>query len=209
MSHLGDTIGGMESLFSEDPIRTPARRGERAFPMRRAPVDQPWPPHDRDPNDVAVRAARILSASGRIQTRLLACAREHGVDPYVLRLLLLFSESNRPLRIGNIGEMLAVSHTTASRAAKRAQAAGLVDKFASAVDGREVTVRITTSGRVAVTRCLDALRDDATQILGPAAATDVTPDELTRLLGPPPRLRRTSENWGWRAGVRAGMPVDD
>jgi len=138
-----------------------------------------------------------------------AAARKHGVDPYVVRLLLLFSESNRPLRIGNIAELLAVSHATASRAAKRAHAAGLVDKFATAIDGREVTVRITTSGRVAVTRCLDALRHDAAQVLGPAAATATSPDDLTRLLGPAPYLRRTSENAGWRAGVRAGMPVDD
>jgi hypothetical protein len=99
-------------------------------------------------------------------------ARKNQVDPYLFRFLLLFAES---------------------------EPAGLVDKFATAVDGREVTIRLTVSGRAAVTRCLDVLRSDAALVLGSGA------DDLTRLLGPPPALRRTSENAGWRAGVRAGM----
>jgi DNA-binding MarR family transcriptional regulator len=198
----------MHELFSSEPIRPPARRGERTVPMRRAPATESWPPPDRDPADVAVVAARLLSASGRIGSRLHATAREHQVDPYLLRLLLLFAESNQPLRIGNVAELLAVSHATASRAAKRAQAAGLVDKFASSIDGREVIVRLTHSGRAAVTRCLDALRADAAEVLGLGKTAKIHPRgaDLSALLGPPPYLRRTSENAGWRAGVRAGMP---
>ena len=106
-----------------------------------------------------------------------------------MRLLLLFAEHERPLRIGNIAELLNVSHATASRTAARAQAAGLVDKFESSIDRREVIVRLTYPGRAAVSRCLSAIRVDAAEVLQ----------------SPAPYLRRTSENAGWRAGVRIGM----
>jgi DNA-binding MarR family transcriptional regulator len=179
--------------------------------MRRAHRDDPWPRRDRDPADVAVVASRLLVASGRNTTRVRAVAKRHGSDPQLVRLLLLFAESNRPLRIGNVAEMLGVSHTTASRTAKRAQAAGLVDKFATSIDGREVTIRITVAGRHAVIRCLDALRPDAAEVLDLGRTATVHPRgaELTQLLGPAPYLRRTSENAGWRAGVRAGTPSDE
>jgi DNA-binding MarR family transcriptional regulator len=197
----------MDELFSDKAIRPPARRGERRVPMGRAPAGTVWPPRDRDSNDVAVVAARLLSTSGRLVHRVNATARRHDVDPYVVRLLLLFADHNRPLRIGNIAELLNVSHATAGRAATRAEVAGLVDKFVSAIDGREVIVRLTYPGRAAVTRCLDAIRRDAAEILGltPSATLHPQGDELTALLGPPPSLRRTSENAGWRAGVRIGM----
>lgn len=189
MSHRGGTLRSMSELFSTEPIRPPAQRGKRAMPMRRAPAGEEWPPRDRDPNDVAVAAARVLSTSGRLVRLVDATARRHHVDPFLMRLLLLFAEHNRPLRIGNIAELLNVSHATASRAATCAQAAGLVDKFESSIDRREVIVRLAYPGRLAVTRCLDAIRLDAAEVLQ----------------SPAPYLRRTSENAGWRAGVRIGM----
>lgn len=178
------------------------------MPMGRPRKDDIWPRPDGDPADVAVVASRLLVASGRITTRLRSIARTRGVDPLVVRFLLLFAESNRPLRIGNVAELLGVSHTTAGRAATRAQAAGLVDKFASESDGREVIVRITVAGRVAVVRCLDTLRADAAEACGLPRTATIHPRgaELMKLLGPPPQHRTTSENSGWRAGVRAGMP---
>jgi DNA-binding MarR family transcriptional regulator len=179
----------MIELFSSEPIRPRARRGERAMPMRRAPASEVWPPRDRDRNDPAVVAARMLSTSGRLGRRVDETARRHHVDPLLMRLLLLFAEHERPLRIGNIAELLNVSHATASRTAARAQAAGLVDKFESSIDRREVIVRLTYPGRAAVSRCLDAIRVDAAEVLK----------------SPAPYLRRTSENAGWRAGVRIGM----
>jgi DNA-binding MarR family transcriptional regulator len=197
----------MNELFDTGPIRPVARRGERTVPMCRTTINDVWPPRDRDPSDVAVIATRVLVASGRFRTRLHATAREHGVDPQIISLLLLFAASKRPLRIGNVADLLGISHTTASRTAQRAQAAGLVDKFSSPVDGREVTIRITMRGRAAVIRCLDALRPHAAAALGLAVTTTVHPraTDLTALLGPPPFLERTSENAGWRAGVRIGM----
>jgi DNA-binding MarR family transcriptional regulator len=176
--------------------------------MRRAPRDEPWPHPDHDAADVSVIASRMLATSGRLNSRLRSIARRHGVDPQLVRLLLLFAESNRPLRIGNVAESLGVSHATASRTATRAHAAGLIDKFPTAIDGREVTVRITAEGRAAVIRCLDALRSAAADVLGLGAFATVHPrgGEVIELLGPRPYLHRTSDNFGWRAGVRAGMP---
>ena len=152
-------------------------------------------------------ATRLLVASGRLTTRLRALAREHRLDPQILRLLLLFAESDRPLRIGNAAEYLGVSHTTASRAATRAHAAGLIDKFATVIDRREVIIRITIDGRAAVTRCLDALRADAAVTLDLPCAAAVHPraGELMDLLGRAPCHNYTSEHPGWRAGVRIGM----
>ena len=159
--------------------------------MRRPALGDIWPRPDRDLDDVAVAAVRVLSAGGRITTRVHAVAKKHGVDPYLFRLLLLFIETNRPLTIGNVAELLGVSHSTASRVATRAHAAGLVDKFGNPIDGREVAVRITVPGRSAATRCLDALRSDDLR-------------ELTDL--PAYGCPVPNRNWGWRAGVRAGMP---
>ena len=179
--------------------------------MRRAPRDEPWPQPDRDPADVAVVASRLLVASGRLDTRVRSIARDHRVDLQLVRLLLLFAESNRPLRIGNVAELLGVSHATASRAAARAQAAGLVDKFPTAIDGREVTVRITVAGRTAVTRCLDALRSDAATVLGLCSSATVHPrgKDLIQLLGPPPHLLRTSENADGGPGCAPACPTSE
>ena len=201
----------MDELFSVAPVRPSAQRGVRTLPMRRAAPNDIWPPLDRDPYDVAVVASRLLSATGRIQSRLLAIARANGVDAHVFRLLLLFTESDRPVRIGNIADLLAVSHATASRTAKRAQAAGLVDKFLCVTDRREVSVRLSVPGRAAVTRCLEALRPEAAEVLGVGWGVRSHPrgQDLTGLVGPAPYLRRSSENTGWRFGVRAGMAADE
>lgn len=198
----------MDELFRIEPIRPPAPRGVRTVPMRRPANDDFWPRRDRDAADVAILANRVLVLGTRFDGRLRLVARRNGVDPYIVRLLLLFAESNRPLRIGNVAELLGVSHPTASRAATRAHAAGLVDKFATAIDGREVTVRLSVAGREAVVRCLDALRAEAAELLGlPRTATVHSRGaELAEFLGPLPYLHRTSDNAGWRAGVRAGMP---
>ena len=200
----------MDELFGIEPIRPRARRGVRTVPMRRPADHDLWPRRDRDPSDVAILANRVLVLGERVfEGRLRVVARRHGVDPYIVRLLLLFAESNRPLRIGNVAELLGVSHPTASRAATRAHAAGLVDKFDyhDSTDERSRS-RLTVAGRAAVVRCLDALRAEAAELLGlPRTATVHSRGaELAELLGPLPYLERTSDNAGWRAGVRAGMP---
>ena len=177
--------------------------------MRRPKPDEVWPPRERDPNDAAVVAARLLAVGGRLETRLRSIARAHAADRYVMRLLLLFAEANRPLRIGNVADLLGVSHSTASRVASEAHAAGLVDKFDSPMDQRETVIRLTVPGRSAVTNCLDALRPDAADVLRCQNATNSHPHgtALLTMLGSPPHHSATSENHGWRAGVRAGAPA--
>jgi DNA-binding MarR family transcriptional regulator len=207
VSYAGETLHPMPELFRAQPIRPPAQRGVRSMPMRRPARDDVWPRPTREPGDVAIIASRLLVAAGRLSTRVRTVARRHDVDPQLVRLLLLFAESDRPLRIGNIAEFMGVSHPTASRAATRAHAAGLIDKFATSIDGREVTVRITAEGRAAVSRCLDALRTDASEVFGLTNTATVHPraHDLCDLLGPAPAHQYTSDNFGWRAGVRVGM----
>jgi DNA-binding MarR family transcriptional regulator len=192
----------MDQPFDPKPIRAVAPRGMRTPPMRRA-RPEPWPPPDRDPADAAVLAAQLLALSGRLSSRLRAATREHDVDPYLFRFLLLFADSKRALRIGNVAELLGVSHATASRTAHRAHAAGLVDKFPSAVDGREVTVRLTATGRAAVTQCLDALRPLAREVLGPVDQERA--DAARAVLRNAARVTSKDCVGGWRAGVRVGM----
>jgi DNA-binding MarR family transcriptional regulator len=158
------------------------------------------------PTSRSSRPSSSSRADGLV-TRLRSVAREHGIDPQLIRLLLLFADSNRPLRIGNVAELLGVTHTTAGRVATNAQTAGLVDKFTTIIDGREVVIIITVEGRAAVTSCLQALRAPAARILGVSGETTTHPrgEELIAMLGKPPALARTRAHAGWRAGVRAGM----
>jgi DNA-binding MarR family transcriptional regulator len=196
----------MNALFSTEPIRPSVNHGERSVPMRRPRPGEVWPPTGHDPTDPAVVATRLLAVAGRLQTRVHALARTHAVDPYVLRMLLLFAESNCSLRVGNVAELLAVSKSTATRVVNKAQAAGLVDKFPVLDDQREVVIRLSVPGREAATRCLEALRSDAAELLPLATTAPVT--ELAQLLGPPPGHRRTSQYTGHRVGQRLGMEYD-
>jgi DNA-binding MarR family transcriptional regulator len=188
-------------LFDTEPIRRVPKRGARTFPIRCLPADGPWPPRDRDPADIAVFAARILAASGRLRTTIGAIAHDHDVDPLLFRFLLLFAETKAPLRIGNIAELLAVSHSTASRTAHTAHAAGLVDRGASFTDQREVVVTLTPLGRKAVTNCLGALRPAATAVLGSGDGQQI--ESARKLLGRAPYPASSIENPGWRAWRRA------
>lgn len=203
MSSPGATIPLMTDLFDSEPRRAGAVRGQPSLPIRGPRFYDPWPPPDRDPADVAVVASRVLATAGRLQTRLRRVARRHGADPLLMRFLLLFAETQGTLRITDVAEHLGVSHPTASRVAERAFTAGLVNKFGSDLDGREVTVRPTVEGRDAVSRCLDAIRRDAGAALHRADAA------VLDLLGPPPRHNTApGVNTGWRAGVRAGTPTE-
>jgi DNA-binding MarR family transcriptional regulator len=190
VSQAGGIVTPMELLFDREP-------------MRHRSTDV-WPPRDRDPGDVAVLATRLLAASGRVETALSRLARERGVDRYVVRMLLLFTEANRPLRIGNIADRMGVPHSTASRAVSKARAAGLVTKI-HATDGRECDIRLTMRGRAAIERCLTALRPDAAIAfrLGRERTAHPRAAELAELLGAPDHLERSSN--GYRAGVVAGF----
>jgi DNA-binding MarR family transcriptional regulator len=156
----------MDPLFSTAPIRRRTPRRERWNCIIGPRFRDPWPPPERDPNDPALAATRLLATAGRMETRLRCVAREHGVDPRVLRLLLLFAERKAPLRVTDVAENMAISRPTASRVAARALEAGLVDRdnTSDAGDGREVSIRLTVAGREAVTRSLDAIRADAADV---------------------------------------------
>ena len=154
----------------------------------------PWPPPERDPNDAAIVATRLLATAGRLETRLRRIARRDKVDPRILRFLLLFAEREAPLRVTDVGDNMGVSHSTASRIVTCALEAGLVDLLNNrAIDARAVEVRLTVAGREATRRCLDALRADAIDV-GVELA--------------PPR-RGWSGARGRREGRRTGYPIDE
>jgi DNA-binding MarR family transcriptional regulator len=184
----------MEPLFDIVPIRNRPPRGRR-LPLRRGPGwYDPWPPPDRDPNDVALVTARLLATAGRTETRLRRVARAHGVDWRVCRFLLLFAERKAPLRVVDVAENMGISHPTAGRLVTRALEAGLVDLIdLSVIDGREVSVTLTVAGRDATNRCLDVLRDHA--------------GALTTQLEPP--HRGWSGAYGVRWYLRNAGPMDE
>jgi anti-sigma factor RsiW len=68
----------MTHLFETTPVRIPARRGSSSFPIERARPGVKWPPPDREPVDIALVAARLLSISGRLRNRLRRTARRHA-----------------------------------------------------------------------------------------------------------------------------------
>ena len=183
----------MEPLFDMTPIRTRPPRGERLVPRRGPGCNDPWPPPGRSADDIAVVATRLLATAGRMQTRLQLIARQHGVDPRLVRFLLLFTERSAPLRITDVADNLGVSHPTAGRVVTRAMEAGLIDEIDfSPIDGREVSVRLTVAGRHATSRCLDALR---------AGAADLT-TELNAA------YRGDSGAFGIRWYLKHGPPMD-
>jgi DNA-binding MarR family transcriptional regulator len=154
----------------------------------------PWPPPNRDPDDPALTATRLLATTGRMQTRLRRIARRNGVDPRVFRFLLLFAERKAPLRIADIAETMGVSHQTASRIVTLAIEAGLADLWnRSALDARSTDVRLTVAGRDATLQCLDALRADAIKV----GAT------------PAPPRRGWSGAYGIRQHLRNSGPMDE
>jgi len=156
---------GMDDLFSTTPIRRRPPRGEPLRAMLGQRWHDPWPPADRDPDDVAIAATRLLATAGRMETRLRRVARRHQVDRRVLRFLLLFAESKGTLRITDVADNMGISIQTASRIITRAIEAGLADLLNDeCIDRRTVSVRLTVAGRDATTRCLDALRADATDV---------------------------------------------
>jgi DNA-binding MarR family transcriptional regulator len=201
LSYGDATMSSMSPLFDMTPVRVPARRGQASFGIARH--RDPWPPRDRDDTDIALVAASILSASGRLRSRLRRTAREVGAELDVVMLLLLFSEATRWLQIVEVAELLGIDKGTASRLATRAEAAGLIDKLTSAIDGREVACRLSVAGRTAVTACLDLLRPHAIAVLRPTDREWVA--EMRELLQPSARLDPSTHNSGWRAGVRTGM----
>jgi DNA-binding MarR family transcriptional regulator len=190
--------------FETTPVRIPARRGKSSFLIRRPRLGNTWPPRDREPVDVALVAARILALSGRLRSRMRRAARDAGVELDVVSLLLLFSEATGWLRIIDVAEQLGVGRATASRLATRAEAAGLIDKLTNSIDGREVVCRLSVKGRSAVTLCLESLRPDAIAVLQPPDPEWIR--DAQKLLEPSLRFDLRTQNWGWRAGVRAGMP---
>ena len=190
----------MTHLFDTTPVRIPARRGMSSFPIERARLGTKWPPADRDTVDITLVAAEVLAVSGRLRSRLRRTARRAGVEPGVISLLLLFSESNRWLRIMDVAEQLGIGTTTASRLATRAEAAGLIDKLTNSVDGREVACRLSVAGRSALTRCLDSLRPDAIAVFGRADPEWIRAAQ--QLLQPSQKFDLRTQNFGWRASAR-------
>ena len=204
MSHAHATLRPVPKPFETTPVRFPARRGFASRPIRRATGNETWPPLDRDPHDIAVVAVRLLAANGRLRSMIRRAARRAEVEPDVVGLLLLFSETNGWLRIIDLAELLGVGRATASRLAVRAEAAGLIDKLTNSVDGREVACRLSLAGREAVTNCLELLRPDAIAVLRPPDA--MWAGHALELLQPSTKFELRTQNWGWRAGHRAGMP---
>jgi DNA-binding MarR family transcriptional regulator len=159
------TMPRMEPLFSTAPIRRRAPRRERWVAILGPRWFDPWPPPDRDPEDPALAATRLLATAGRMETRLRYVAREHGVDRRIMRFLLLFAERKAALRVTDVAENMGISRSTASRIVTRTLEAGLVDLLhTSERDGREVSVHLTVAGRDAAIRCLRAIRADAADV---------------------------------------------
>lgn len=197
----------MPDRFEHPHRPRPRVRRTSSVPTDLVHLREKWPPPDRENVDIALVAVRILAVSGRLRAALKRAARSSEVQTDLVPLLMLFSESNRRLRIGDIAQQLGVSKATASRLATRAEAVGLIDKTITFIDGREVACRISVAGRLAITRCLDALRPHAVAALRPVDDSWIT--AALELLEPSTRLERATRNSGWRAGIRAGMPAGE
>jgi DNA-binding MarR family transcriptional regulator len=162
---------------------------------------------DRDPDDLALVAAHVLRVSGRLRSRMRRAAREEHVELDVLTLLLLFAESRQSLRVVDIAELLGIDKGSASRLASRAEAAGLIDKRAIAIDQRLVTCTLSVAGRDAATASLAWLRPHATAVL--RQGDHDWSRAVETLLEPSARPGGSKQQLGWRAAMRAGFRVDE
>jgi DNA-binding MarR family transcriptional regulator len=198
-------MSAMTPPFDVTPVRPPARRGNSSIRIRRH--HEPWPPIDRDPADLALVAARILRVSARLQSRMRRAARKEHVELDVLSLLLLFAETRRSLRVVDIAELLGMDKGTASRLASRADAAGLIDKRAVAIDHRLVACTLSVAGCDAATASLAWLHPHAAAVL--RHGDHEWSRAVQTLLEPSTRPQGSNQQLGWRAAIRAGLRTDE
>lgn len=107
--------------------------------------------------DPAIEVVRALQSSARLVAHLQRALAEARLPPFDLaRLLWLWSEHDKPMRVGDIASGLGLSRSAACRLVARGDQAGLVEHRRGVLDRREMSVRLTTRGRAATYR-MDAV----------------------------------------------------
>jgi DNA-binding MarR family transcriptional regulator len=195
----------MEPPFDTTPVRPPARRGRTSAGVKGRFVLA----HrvSRDEDDIAIVAARMLTIAGRLQSRMRRSASAAQVESDVVALLLVFADLSGALRIVDIADLLGVNKATASRLATKAEVAGLIDKFTTEMDHREVRCRLSAAGDAALSVILEWLRPHATEVFRPDDGEWAT--SARALLERSKKLDPRGYETGWRAATRLGDQCSD
>ncbi len=147
-------------------------------------VHQQWlaerPDLDTTPVLVIGRIHRIAAA---LTPELTAVYAEFGLGEGEFDVLATLRRNGPPFALtpGELGDRTMVTSGAVSKRLDRLQARGLVERRASAADGRSRTVYLTAEGRDLIDRAMTAHAANEARLLSALPARDR--DALARLLG--------------------------
>jgi DNA-binding MarR family transcriptional regulator len=157
--------------------------------------------------------ALATAAEGRLWGRL---EREEGVSSSAAATLVtLRTFEDRDISIGGLAAVVGLSHSATVRLVDRLSNAGLLARWPGR-DGREVTLKLSPTGRAMADRVLGAREDVIAEMVGPLPASAIVSLSalLEGLLGQMTGSRRDAR-WICRVcdhGLchrSGGCPVDD
>lgn len=99
----------------------------------------------------------IKTAHREINRRFSEVVRPLGITPVQAEALLVLADDG-PLTVGGLGERIVAESGNPSRLVDRMAATGLVERIASATDGRQVHIRLTRRGRQVASAILQERR---------------------------------------------------
>ena len=118
------------------------------------------------------RAADLRLALGRFHAATDRVVRSTGLTSrqYLLLLVIESSPPRSAMRIGDLAETLNLVPSSMTELLDRAESAGLVERVASAEDGRVAHVRSTAEGRLRLRNAFRELADERRVLAGTALA---------------------------------------
>jgi len=115
-----------------------------------------------EPSDLE-RVAAFRSELRRFVLRTNSAAAEAGLSPQRYDLLLAIRSAGE-VRVTELCDLLQLQQTAVTQLVKRTEEAGLVERRASAADGRVWLLQLTAAGEALVQRMVVAARGEVSEL---------------------------------------------